>query len=90
MFFYSDTNKSSFDPRVLARINPTTAVKNHLDNYFLLKLVLLRSDSIIEKAQASKELDICERKMKFHERNPKLDVQAVDSYRDYLKKLYEM
>lgn len=90
MFFYSDTNSSSFNPAIAARINPTTAIKNHLDNYFLLKLVLLRSDSIIERAQASKELDICERKIAYHERNPKLDVQAVDAHRDYLKKIYAM
>ena len=90
MFFYSDTNKSSFDPRMIARINPTTAMKNHLDNYFFLKLILLRSNSVVEKAQASKELDICERKMKFHERNPNLDVKVVDAHRDYLKKIYAM
>lgn len=90
MLFYTDTSSSAFNPAIAARINPTKAIKNHLDNYFLLKLVLLRSESMIERHQASKELDICERKIAYHERKPHCDHEEVAQYRDYLKKLYAM
>lgn len=88
MFFYNDHSRQDFNPAVARRINPTTATKNHLDNYFLLKLILMRSDSIVERSQASKELDICERKIAYHKRNPSLDQAEVDRYTKYLKNLY--
>jgi hypothetical protein len=67
MFFYSDTEKkSSFKGSFNAsNYNPNDMICKHLENYFFLKFILLKSEDRIEKHQASKELDICERKMNF-------------------------
>lgn len=40
----------------------------HLENYFFLKFILAKSDDFVEKHRASKELDICERKMNYWKR----------------------
>lgn len=40
----------------------------HLENYFFLKFILMKSDDFVEKHRASKELDICERKMNYWKR----------------------
>ena len=66
MFFYSDTEKSSFKGSFNAsKYDPNDMICKHLENYFFLKFILLKSEDRIEKHQASKELDICERKMNF-------------------------
>lgn len=90
MFFYSDTNKEPFNPARARNINPTRAIMRHLDNYFFLKFLLLRSDDRIERHQATKELAICERKIAYHERNASCDHESIAKYRDQLKKTYEM
>ena len=43
-------------------------ISKHLENYFFLKFILAKSDDIVEKHRASKELDICERKMNYWKR----------------------
>lgn len=43
-------------------------ISKHLENYFFLKFILAKSDDIVEKHRASKELEICERKMNYWKR----------------------
>lgn len=69
MFFYTDTgSNSSFDPDLVNRLNPNTMYINHLQNLYVLKFIELKSDKFFEKAQATKEIKICEKKLKFWER----------------------
>lgn len=69
MFFYTDTGpKSSFDPDLVNQLNPNTMYIKHLENLYVLKFIELKSDKFFEKVQASKEIKICEKKLKFWER----------------------
>lgn len=53
---------NEFNPN---RFDPNKMMRYHLKNYFFLKFILMNSDDTVEKHRASKELDVCERKMKF-------------------------
>ena len=66
MIFYSDTGSSSgFDPDLINKLNPNTQYINHLKNLYILKFLELKSDKFNERAQAKKEIEICNRKLKF-------------------------
>lgn len=68
-FFYNENAKSTFTGRFYPEdYNANSMICKHLENYFYLKFILLKSDSISEKHQAAKELTICERKMNFWKR----------------------
>lgn len=76
MFFCYDEDKKftgSFNP---TKCNANKMLEKHLENYFFLKFILAKSDRPTEKAQASRELDICNRKIKFW--------QKQDSYSETL------
>lgn len=69
MIFYTDTgSKSGFDPDLVNRLNPNTMYIKHLENLFVLKFIELKSDKFFERAQAKKEIEICNKKLKFWER----------------------
>lgn len=84
MFFYTDTgSKSSFDPDLVNRLNPNTMYIKHLENLYVLKFIELKSDKFFEKAQATKEIKICEKKLKFWERK----ITNQDLINDKIKQL---
>ena len=87
-YFYSDTSPSDYNPSLINRLNPNTQYKKHLENHFFLKFLLLRSDSIIEKAQANKELTICERKLDFWSRKPSFDQSIANTHNKQLQTLW--
>ena len=66
MFFYTDTgSNSSFDPDLVNRLNPNTMYIKHMENLYVLKFIELKSDKFFERAQAKKEIEICNKKLKF-------------------------
>lgn len=90
MFFYSDTGpKSTFDARLMSRLDATECYMTHLNNYFYLKF-MQTNGTFKEKSQATIELDICERKMKFWERNPEFDKSIADAEMKSLKRKWNM
>lgn len=90
MFFYSDTSGGAFDLSLLARLDPTKQYCTHLDNWFYLKFVLMNTTKFDERAQANKELTICERKLAYWERNYSFDPVAAQKHKDKLKKTWNM
>lgn len=65
--FYDEGNTRGF-PIDTSRMNPNSQWANHSYNHFVLKHIYLTSTDPREKMQASKEISIAERKMKFWER----------------------
>lgn len=68
MFFCYDENLKFTGSFIPSNFNPNIQLYKHLENYFYLKFILNKSDRPVEKQQASKELEICERKMNFWKR----------------------
>lgn len=66
MIFYTDTGpKGGFDSDIINNLNPNTMYIKHLKNLYILKFLELKSDKFNERAQAKKEIEICNRKLKF-------------------------
>lgn len=87
---YRDNEKRSlkgFNPN---RCDPNKMIYNHLENYFFLKFVILNSSDIIERHRASKELDICERKIEYWKKRPAFDEDTYMRNLDHYKKNYNM
>ena len=90
-YFYSDTGSSgAYDPGLIARLNPNTQYKKHLENWFFLKFIMMNSDDWREKAQASKELTICDRKLKFWQHRPTFNDDTMRADVIELKKKWKM
>jgi hypothetical protein len=90
MIFYTDTgSKSDFDPTLVFRLNPNTQYIKHLENLFYLKFLELKSDKFFERAQAKKEIEICNKKLKFWERKI-TNQQLVDNKLQELKKIWNL
>jgi len=64
-----------FDPR---RIDPNKGYLRHYDNYLLLRFTQVNGTTL-EKAQATRELDVCERKLRWHRGHPAFDAAMVDA-----------
>lgn len=74
MFFYTDTGPRT--PMNLARLHsmdPNIQFEKHLENWFFLKFIIMNSKDWQEKAQATKELVICDRKLEYWKRNRAFD-----------------
>lgn len=65
MLIYSDTEPRS---NTVIKVDPTRAYLRHYENYLYLDFLRKKSPDPKERGQAIRELTICERKMKFHER----------------------
>ena len=74
---YSDTEPKTAFTGSLSSINPNRAFKNHLENWFFLKLTL-RNGNMIDRHQASKELAICDRKLEYWQRKPEFDMKQAE------------
>ena len=66
MLIYSDNEPRG--PGGPMRVDPTKAYLRHYENYLYLQFIAKQSTDPKERGQALRELTICERKMKFHER----------------------
>ena len=76
-FIYSDNEPPSKNVVPYDKQNATKSYLRHYDNYLFLQFLLMRSDRMSEKVQASKELGICERKMKHWTHHPNYDHATV-------------
>lgn len=89
MFFYSDTDKRTFNSAFRADdYDANHMICKHLENYFFLKFILLKSDDTVEKHHASKELDICERKMNFWNRQSSFCSKQYEKDIEAYRKMY--
>jgi len=75
-FIYADREPQSAFQIPYHKQNAVASYLRHYDNYLYLQFILMQSDKMMEKVQASKELGICERKMKHWEHHANYD-QAV-------------
>ena len=87
--FYSDTDKRTFNSAFRADdYDANHMICKHLENYFFLKFILLKSDDTVEKHHASKELDICERKMNFWKRQSSFCSKQYEKDIEAYRKMY--
>lgn len=74
-YIYNDTERGSFDPKMLAMIrnmNPNTQYAKHFDNLCYLRFIAGHADTtFVEKAQANKEIGMAEKKMLYWKRQEK-------------------
>ena len=83
---YGNEPKSKFDPR--SKINewdPHPHYAKHLANHHLLSFIHKNSKDPREKAQASKELAIADKKMTFWERHPLFDDRMKEKIHQKVK-----
>jgi hypothetical protein len=64
MFFYSDNEPRQNSAVPYHKQNATKSYLTHYDNLLFLQFVIRNSDDQAERAQAIKEQEICQRKMK--------------------------
>jgi hypothetical protein len=89
MFFYSDNEvRRSTKPFYAEDYDANHMICKHLENYFFLKFILLKSDDTVEKHHASKELDICERKMNFWKRQSSFCSKQYEKDIEAYRKMY--
>ena len=71
MYFYSDTSVSDFThPIDFTRMNSTKKCLEHFSNLLTLTFILRESKDPLEKIQVTKEITICERKIKWWSHQP--------------------
>lgn len=75
-------SNANFDP---SRINANKCYLEHYANSLYL-LFMLQNGTMEERAQASKELALCDRKLKFHEHHPNFDWEFVRPRAEKVKK----
>lgn len=86
--FYDEGNAKNSNFNInISRMNPNTQWANHSYNWIVLEHISKASTDFHEKAQARKEMEIAERKMKFWERQPKFDDHLATHWR---KQIYRM
>ena len=91
MFFYKDNEpRGNFNGGSLSNMNATRMYIKHLENYFYLRFIELQSDNRIERVQATKELVICERKLKFWSERDSFDRKQADDAKNEMKKTWAM
>ena len=80
MFFYDDSGSypvSGNRPPDVGRMDATAAYLRHYDNMLYLEFMAIRG-TMIERAQAEKEIIICRRKLTFWERQPHFEKMRAD------------
>jgi hypothetical protein len=87
MLCYDDVSvRSSFRSTVpYANLNANRNWETHYANSLILKFYILKG-STLEKMQASAELDVCNRKMKYWSQHPNFCIQAAAQTALKLKK----
>jgi hypothetical protein len=78
MFIYSDTDDkpTGFVPKF--NIDPHPAYLKHAANWFYLRLIY-SNGSTLDKFQATKELAICDRKLKYWSSKPTFNPDLVET-----------
>jgi hypothetical protein len=85
---YDENAKSAFTGR-LSNVDPNKAYLKHFANKLYIAFVMKHPESTVqERAQASRELAIADRKMTYWERNPEFSLAAIDTDMQKLKALW--
>ena len=87
---YQDNETRSNTPFNPHRYNPNNVICNHLENYFFLKFIIQNSQDMLERHRASKELDICERKIAYWKKMPTFNEDTYMRDLNVYKKNYNM
>lgn len=77
MFFYSDEGGPHNGSFNVGQLDPTAQYIKHFENSLFLTFMAVNG-TLIEKHQASKELAICEKKMKFWKKFHSFDGKKAD------------
>lgn len=73
-FFYSNSERSGdFSIGLIQRLDPNKCYNKHMENYFFLRFIEKSSDKFNERADATRELVICEKKLKYWSRDSRFD-----------------
>lgn len=87
MFFYADVSSGSSGKINFDRLDPVKQFLKHYENSLFLKHYM-SVGNFTERAQASKEMGICERKMQYWARNKNFVMdRALEGMSDLKKKL---
>lgn len=88
---YSDSEVGSGGGHMIPyhRQNATKSYLRHYENYLYLQFIQKNSDKESERNQATKELTICERKMKHWQHHANYDQQAALQGIQVLKKQWD-
>ena len=80
-----DGGKFNFDP---SRVDATKQYLTHYANSLYLTFLLNANTTMSEKAQARKELELCDRKLKYWERQPHFEKDRATNGCIELKKVW--
>jgi len=87
--FYDDNAVSTGRPPSLARMNPTRMWLSHFSNSLILMAIQQAPKNLSERLQATKELSICDRKLRFWSRQDGFDQREALLGADSLKKMWK-
>jgi hypothetical protein len=84
---YNENERYTGPPISYNKINANRSYLRHYENSLLLQFLMLNGD-MQERAQASKEMNICQRKMERMEKHANFDWEKVLPEIEKLKKLW--
>lgn len=85
MYFYSDTAVREHTDINVWKMNGSKAYLRHFSNYLFLNFVSVKGTRE-ERASVEKEIQLCERKLKFWERHPNFDPAFVQAEKEKMIK----
>lgn len=89
MYFYSDTKTGPAPQINVWKLNGTSGYLRHYENYLFLHFVAKNERSTWqEKAQARKELTICEQKLAWWSKHPNYDHDEAVRGVEQLKRMW--
>lgn len=87
MFIYDEGNAKGFNGK-LGMLDPNACYLKHYENYKFLYLMEQRSKEFLDRAQATKEIQIANNKMAFWEKKPGFDRKLVNERRKEIDALW--
>jgi hypothetical protein len=84
---YDDQPKTGggFNPMEL---DPHKMYRKHLENWYYLNFIAIRSNLFNEKAQARKELEICTKKLTYWKKHTDFDKEVAAQITDNVKRTW--
>ena len=82
---YSDTSVMTGRPPDMSKMDATKKFLEHFSNSLILKAIQQKSKDLGEKHQATKELNICDRKMEFWRRHPRFNMATATNAANTLR-----
>lgn len=85
MFFYSDTGPKTDFKANIWEMPANTCYLNHFSNFLFLNF-MLKKGTFQEVQQATKELEICEKKLAFWKKHPLFNEDIVNKEKERMIK----